>query len=127
MKELNFPKKSVGIALPGAAAAVLVPLALLQTTTADASSVKYEPQQRGGHVTIQSWVGTPLSENNLSATAWQCSSIFGAIDDQSGDPTWASDAQYAAPTKLSGTAAVTAATAECGDKVPAGGQYPFGS
>ncbi len=136
MKQINVHKRAVGIGLAAVAAAVLVPLAVVQVTTAGASGVKYQ-QQQGGEVTIQSWVYTPFSENNLSATAWQCSKIFGAIDDQSGDPTWTSDAQYAAPTKLSGTAAVTAAAAECSNKVPAGGivlvpppepgQYLFGS
>ena len=137
MKQINVHKRTVGIGLGGAAAVVIVPLALAQVTTAGASSVSDQPQQQGGEVTIQSWVYTPLSENNLSATAWQCSRISGAISDQSGDPTWTSDAQYAAPTKLSGTAAVTAAAAECSNKVPAGGivlvpppepgQYLFGS
>lgn len=120
MKHLNFSKKSAGAAL-AAAAAVIVPLTLVQITTARASSVMPQQQRQGGPVTIQSWVYTPLSENDLSATAWSCSEISGAIVDRSGDPTWTGDTQYAAPTKMSGTAAVAAAAAECGNKVPAGG------
>jgi hypothetical protein len=119
-KHLKFTKKSAGAALAAAATAVLVPFTLVQVTAAGAASVK--PQERqGGAVTIQSWVYTPLSENDLSATAWSCSEISGVIVDQSGEPTWTSDAQYAAPTKLTGAAGVTAAAAECGNKVPAGG------
>ncbi|HTT88396.1 MAG TPA: hypothetical protein VMF65_02520 [Acidimicrobiales bacterium] len=121
MKHLKFSTKSGGAALAAAAAAVIVPLTLVQVTPAGAASAKPQQQREGGSVTIQSWVYTPLSENDLSATAWSCSEISGAIVDQSGDPTWTSDAQYAAPTKMSGAAGVAAAAAECGNKVPAGG------
>jgi hypothetical protein len=117
----KFSKKSTGVALAATAAAVILPLTLAQISTAGAAGVKSQQQRQGGAITIQSWVYTPLSENDLSATAWSCSEISGAIVDQSGDPTWATAAQYAAPTKMSGAAAVTAAAAECGNKVPAGG------
>jgi hypothetical protein len=137
MKELKT-KSCVGACLGAAAAAVLVPLAVAQVGTAGATGVSHQQQQQGGPVTIQSWVYTALSENNLSATAWQCTKISGAITDESGGPTWQSDQQYAYPTTLAplSAAAVSAATAECANKVPAGGvvlvpapepgQYLFG-
>lgn len=123
-----------GAVVTAGAVAVLVPLALLSTGAAGAT-VRGQ-QQQGGSITIQSWVYTALSENNLSATAWQCSKVSGAINDQSGGPTWQDTAQYAAPTELTGAAAVAAATKECANKLPSGGvvlvpppepgQYPFG-
>ena len=84
---------------------------------------------------MQSWVYVVPSENDLDGTLWACTKITGAISDESGGPTWDSDTAYAAPTQLTGSAAVTAASHECADKVPAGGfihepppepgQYPF--
>jgi hypothetical protein len=109
-----------GALLAAGSAAAVIPLALLSMGTLGATAVKHQ-QQQGGTISIQSWVYTSLSENNLSATAWQCSKISGAIDDQSGGPTWQDTAQYAAPTALTGAAAIAAANKECADKVPSGG------
>jgi hypothetical protein len=121
MKRVKLNRKIAAAVLAAGASAVAVPLSFAQIASAGASGARTRQQPQGGSITIQSWVYTPLSENDLSATAWSCSRISGAVVDQSGDPTWTSDAQYAAPTKLSGTAGVAAAAAECGDKVPAGG------
>ncbi len=110
-----------GALLAAGSAAAVIPLALLSMGTLGATAVKHQQEQQGGTITIQSWVYTALSENNLSATAWQCSKISGAIDDQSGGPTWQDSAQYAAPTALTGAAAIAAANKECADKVPSGG------
>lgn len=128
-------KNGAGALATAGALAVLIPFSVLSMGAAGATSLRHQPEQQGGTVTIQSWVYTSLSENDLSATAWQCSRISGAITDQSGGPTWQNDTQYAAPTDLSGAAAVAAATKECADKVPSGGivlipppvpgQYPF--
>jgi hypothetical protein len=136
VNKTNFSNKAKA-ALTTGAVAVAIPLTLLSTGTAGAVTVRHQPDQSANTITIQSWVYTALSENFLSATAWQCSKITGAITDESGGPTWQNDQQYAAPTQLAGAAAVSAANKECADKVPSGGvvlvpppvpgQYPFAS
>ena len=110
-----------GTLLAAGSAAALIPLAVLSMGTMRAAAVRDQAAQQGGTITIESWVYTALSENNLSATAWQCSKISGAISDQSGGPTWQDSAEYAAPTGLTGAAAIGAANKECADKVPSGG------
>jgi hypothetical protein len=127
-------KKSVGAGLAAIAVAVIVPLTLFQVTTANAASKTHQHDQPGV-IAIQSWVYAVPSENVLSGTLWDCTKISGAIEDESGGPTWASDAAYAAPTQMTGTTAVDAASHECANKEPAGGfvhvpppepgQYPF--
>ena len=127
-------KKALSAGLAAVAAAVLVPLMLFQVTTASAAG-KTRLHDQAGTVTIQSWVYAVPSENVLSGTLWACTKISGAIVDESGGPTWTSDATYAAPTQMTGTAAVSAASQECANKEPAGGfvhvpppepgQYPF--
>jgi hypothetical protein len=119
MKATTAGKKKALFAAGSAAA--FVPLAVLSMGTMGAAAVKHQQEQQGGTITIQSWVYTALSENSLSATAWQCSKISGVITDQSGGPTWQDTAEYTAPTELAGTAAITAANKECADKVPSGG------
>jgi hypothetical protein len=110
-----------GTLLAAGSAAALIPLAVLSIGTMRTPAVTHQAEQQGGTITIESWVYTALSENNLSATAWQCSKISGAISDQSGGPTWQDSAEYAAPTGLTGAAAIAAANKECADKVPSGG------
>jgi len=127
--------KNGKIMLAAGSVAALVPLTLFSIGTASAT-VKHQQEQPDGTITIQSWVYAAFSENYLSATAWQCSKISGAINDQSGGPTWQNDAEYAAPTGMTGAASVAAAYKECADKVPSGGvvlvpppepgQYSFG-
>ncbi|HTW08433.1 MAG TPA: hypothetical protein VME46_13030 [Acidimicrobiales bacterium] len=63
--------------------------------------------------------------------------VSGVITDQSGGPTWQDDAQYAAPTQMTGAAATAAAGKECTTTVPSGdivlvpppepGQYALGT
>ncbi len=120
-----------------AAGVVTVVAALTILPLGNASAAKLSDQRQAGTVTIQSWVYVPLTENGLSGTAWQCSKLTGAISDQSGGPTWQDDAQYSAPTQMTGAAAAAAASKECADKVPSGGvvlvpppepgQYALGS
>ena len=57
----------------------------------------------------------------VAGTLWSCTKLTGAVQDESGGPTWYSDAGYTAPTFLTNTAAINAASHECADKVPAGG------
>jgi len=106
-------------ALAAAATTALVPLTILQATSAGASSVKHEQLQPGA-ITIQSWLYLVPSENVLSATVWDCFKVTGAITDQGGGPTWTNDASYHAPNTMT-SGGVTAASQECSDKVPAGG------
>jgi hypothetical protein len=125
----------VAIGLAAVAALSLVPLTLVEVTTASASGAKHPQEQQSGSVTFQSWVYIVPSENSLTGTLWGCTKITGALVDVSGGPTWNSDAAYAAPTRLTGTAAVTAASHQCADKVAVGGyihvpapepgQYPY--
>ena len=122
--EVNKPKISAGTVLAagtGAVAAGAVALALLPIGAANAARITNQQQRQAGTITIQSWVHTPLTENGLTATAWQCSKISGVITDQSGGPTWQDDAQYAAPTQMTGAAATAAAAKECATTVPSGG------
>ncbi|HXW81705.1 MAG TPA: hypothetical protein VEJ84_19525 [Acidimicrobiales bacterium] len=126
-------RQTVGLTLV-AAAALSVPFAVSQVTSAGAAGVRPD-QAQAGTVTIQSWVYAVPSEDVLSGTLWACTKITGAINEESGGPTWDSDSAYSAPEQLQGTAAVTAASRECADKVPVGGfvhvpapepgQYPF--
>jgi hypothetical protein len=135
MRELRIRKRKVATGLVAAAAIVLLPLTAVAVTTAGASSVRHEQEQQGGPVTIQSWLYIVPSENDLAGTLWACSKITGAIQDESGGPTWHTDTQYGAPTLLTGAAAINAASHECAAKVPIGGfvhvpapepgQYPF--
>ena len=111
-------KKWTIAGLATAVVAVLVPFAVVQVASAGTSTVK--PQHHAGAITIQSWLYAVPSENVMSATVWDCFKITGAITDEGGGPTWTNDTSYHAPnTKTSG--GVTAASAECADKVPAGG------
>jgi hypothetical protein len=124
-------KKSL-IAAAASVAVATVPMTLLAATPA-AASVSHQ-QEQAGAITIESWLYVVPSENVLSATVWDCFKITGAINDQGGGPTWANDVSYAAPNTMT-SGGVTAASAECADKVPAGGfiavpppepgQYPF--
>jgi hypothetical protein len=135
MKELRIGKGKVAAGLAATAALVLVPLAVVEVTTAGASNVGHDQVQQGGPVSIQSWVYIVPSENDLAGTLWGCTKITGAIQDESGGPTWHTTAEFAAPTLLAGTAAVNAAGLECAAKVPVGGfvhvpapepgQYPY--
>lgn len=121
---MNKPKISPTTALAagtGAVAAGALALALLPFGAANAARLTDQQQRQGGTITIQSWVMTPLTENGLTATAWQCSKISGVITDQSGGPTWQNDNQYAAPTQMTGAAATAAAGKECATTVPSGG------
>jgi len=73
---VNKPKISAATVLAagtGAIAAGAVALALLPLGTANAARPTDQQQRQGGTMTIQSWVNTPLTENGLTATAWQCS------------------------------------------------------
>ena len=135
MKVLRIGRGKVAAGLAATAALVLVPLTVVEVTTAGASNIRHDQVQRGGPITIQSWLYIVPSENDLAGTLWACSKITGAVQDESGGPTWHSDAEYAAPTLLTGTAAIDAASHECAAKVPAGGfvhipapepgQYPY--
>jgi hypothetical protein len=135
MRQFPFGKGKVVAGLVATGVLVLAPLTVVEVTMAGASNVRHDQGQRGGPVTIQSWVYIVPSENDLAGTLWACSKITGAIDDQSGGPTWHTDADYTAPTLLTGTAAINAAGRECADKVPTGGfvhipapepgQYPY--
>jgi hypothetical protein len=135
MRQLRVGRRKVAAGLAATGALVFVPLTVVEVTTAGASNVKHGQVQQGGPVTIQSWLYIMPSENDLAGTLWACTKISGAIQDQSGGPTWHSDAEYTAPTLLAGTAAINAASLECAAKVPAGGfvhipapepgQYPF--
>ena len=78
-----------GTLLAAGSAAALIPLAVLSIGTMRTPAVTHQAEQQGGAVALESWVYTALGENNLSATAWQCSKISGAISDQSGGPTLA--------------------------------------
>jgi hypothetical protein len=113
--------RTVLAARTGAIAAGAVALGLLPLAAANAARVTNQQQRQAGTITIQSWVNTPLTENGLTATAWQCSKIRGVITDQSGGPTWRDDAQYSAPTQMTGAAAAAAAAKECATTVPSGG------
>lgn len=106
-------------ALAAAATTALVPLTILQMTSAGAAGVKHQQLQPGA-ITIQSWLYLVPSENVLSATVWDCFKITGAITDQGGGPTWTDDSSYHAPNTMT-SGGVTAASQECTDKVPAGG------
>jgi hypothetical protein len=106
--------------LATSATAVLVPLALLQVSPAGAIG-KVHQQDQPGTITIQSWIHADLTDNGLSGTDSDCFKVSGAIVDQGGEPAWANDSEFSAPTQLTGSAAVTAASKECGDAEPVGG------
>jgi hypothetical protein len=106
------------VALATTAVAAIVPLSLLEVTASAAGRLHGEDQP--GAITIQSWLYAVPSENLLSATVWDCFKITGALNDQGGGPAWATDATYHAPNTMT-AGGVTAASQECGDKVPAGG------
>jgi len=111
-------KKTVGAALAAAAAAVLVPLTLVQATSAGAT-VKHQ-QEQSGAITIQSWLYAAPSDNVLSGTVWDCFKLAGAINDEGGGPTWTDQSSYTAPNMLT-SGGITAASHECTNKEPAGG------
>jgi hypothetical protein len=100
------------------ATAALTPLALAGITSAGASVT--HQLDRGGAITIQSWLDAVPSENVMSATVWDCFKITGAITDEGGGPAWTSDSSYHAPNTMT-SGGVAAAGRECTDKVPAGG------
>jgi hypothetical protein len=113
-------KRDIAAVLATTAVTVLVPFTVFQVSTANAAS-KAPQQEQPGAITIQSWIHADLTDNGLSGTDSDCFKISGAIVDQGGDPTWDNDAQFSAPTQATGSTAVTAASKECGDAVPAGG------
>jgi hypothetical protein len=127
-------KMTAAAGLATAATAVLVPLALVQVSSAGATA-KHQ-QERSGQISVQAWLYVVPSDNVLSATVWDCFKITGAINDEGGGPTWTDQASYTAPNTIT-TGGVTAASKECADKVPAGGfiavpppepgQYQFAS
>ena len=113
-------KIAIGAALATSAVIVLVPFTLFQISTAGATN--NAPQQdQPGAITIQSWIHADLTDNGLSGTDSDCFRVSGAIVEQGGEPTWTNDAEFSAPTQATGSTAVTAASKECGDAVPAGG------
>lgn len=112
-------KRAFGAVVGATAVSVLVPLTLLQVTTAGAVG-KANQQDRPGAITIQSWLYAVPSDNMMSATIWDCFKITGAITDNGGGPTWTDDASYQAPNTMT-SGGVSAASHECSDKVPAGG------
>jgi hypothetical protein len=112
-------KRTVGAVLGATAVSALVPLTLLQVTTASAVG-KVQQQEQPGAITIQSWLYAVPSENVMSATVWDCFKITGAITDEGGGPTWTDDTSYHAPNTMT-SGGVAAASRECSDKVPAGG------
>ena len=63
-------KRTVG-AVVGATVSVLVPLTLLQVTSAGAVG-KVNQQDQTGAITIHSWLYAVPSENVMSATIWDC-------------------------------------------------------
>src|SRR5579863_1168967 len=111
--------KKALVTLAAAATTALVPLTVLQMTSAGAAGVKHQ-QFQPGTITIQSWLYAVPSENVLSGTVWDCFKITGAIRDQGGGPTWTDDTSYHAPNAMT-SGAIAAATDECANKVPAGG------
>jgi hypothetical protein len=135
MKQLRIGRGKLTAVVAATGALVLVPLTVSEVAAAGASNVRHDQVQKGGPVTIQSWLYIVPSENDLAGTLWSCTKLTGAVQDESGGPTWHSDAEYAAPTLLPSTAAINAASHECADKVPAGGfvhipapepgQYPY--
>jgi hypothetical protein len=118
IKKLNPMKTKSVVALAAAAAAAVVPFAVVQVTAAGAS-VKHQADGARA-ITIQSWLDAVPSENVLSGTVWDCFKIAGAITDEGGGPAWTSDASYHAPNTMT-SGGVTAAGQECTNKVPAGG------
>jgi hypothetical protein len=113
-------KRAIGAVLATTAATVFVPFTVFQISTAGAAG-KAPQQDQPGAITIQSWIHADLTDNGLSGTDSDCFKISGAIVEQGGDPTWSNDAEFSAPTQATGSTAVTAASKECGDAVPAGG------
>jgi hypothetical protein len=112
----DMKKRWVGAGL--AAAAVFVPWALVQVTSAGATA---KPQQdKSGAITVQAWLYAVPSDNLLSGTVWDCFKITGAINDEGGGPTWTDRASYTAPNTMTSGGA-TAASKQCGAKEPAGG------
>ena len=111
-------KKSLLLVAATTTAVAMVPSALLQSPAASAS-VRHQ-QAQAGAITIESWLYAVPSENVLSGTVWDCFKISGAINDQGGGPTWTNDTTYGAPNTMT-SGGLAAATAECADKVPAGG------
>jgi hypothetical protein len=111
-------KRTAAAGLAAAAAAVLVPLTVVQVSSAGASA--RHQQERSGSIAIQAWLYVVPSDNVLSATVWDCFKITGAINDQGGGPTWTDQGSYTAPNKMT-TGGVVAASKECAAKEPAGG------
>jgi hypothetical protein len=111
-------KVTVAAGLTAAAAVVLIPLTLVQVTSAGATVKRQQAQS--GTITMQDWLYAVPSENVLGGTVWDCVKITGAINDESGEPTWTDEASYNAPNTMT-SGGVTAASHECGDKQPAGG------
>jgi hypothetical protein len=64
--------KKALVALAAAATTALVPLTILQMTSAGAASVKHH-QLQPGNITIESWLYAVPSENVLSGTVWTVS------------------------------------------------------
>jgi hypothetical protein len=112
-------RKGIVATASALAVAAVVPLTAVQVTTAGAVVVKGHQEQPGA-ITLQSWLYAVPSENMLSATVWDCFKITGAITDQGGGPTWTGDTSYNAPNSMA-SGGVSAAAAECANKVPAGG------
>ena len=111
MRQLRVGKGKLAAGLAATAMLVLVPLTVVEVTTAGASNLRRDQVQQGGPVTIQSWLYLVPSENVLSGTVWDCFKITGAINDEGGGPTWTDDTSYHAPNTLTtgGLAAAGAA------------------
>ena len=111
-------KGTVGAGLAATAAAVFVPLTVVQVSSA--AAIARHQQERPGSITIQAWLYVVPSDNVLSATVGDCFKITGVINDEGGGPTWTDQASYTAPNKMT-SGGVAAASKECAAKEPAGG------
>lgn len=111
-------KGTIGAGIGALLAMVFGPLTVVEASTAGATVMHRADQTEA--ITIDSWLYAVPSENVLSATVWDCFRITGAINDQGGGPTWASDGAYHAPNTMS-SGGTTAASQECSNKAPAGG------
>ena len=76
-EQLRIGKGKLAASLAATGALVLVPFTVVEVTTAAASSVRHDQVQKGGPVTIQSWLYIVPSENDLAGTLWACSKITG--------------------------------------------------
>ncbi len=108
-------KGTIGAGIGALLAMVFGPLTVVEASTAGATVMHRADQTEA--ITIDSWLYAVPSENVLSATVWDCFRITGAINDQGGGPTWASDAAYHVPNTMS-SGGTTAASQECSKQSP---------